>query len=118
MNENWNKDLSQKIGEHSGHIAALQAGQAESLKDRKEIYGLIREIHSDVQEMKNRPVCSNPNACVELSKKVETHDSLITDLRMFGKLIVGGSVVAWVVFAACCYAAWDYAKEHFIIHLK
>ena len=98
--------FEQTIGELRGRIKAAEDNHVESKRERAELFSLVREIHGDVKVMKSR------------QEQVGALQKEVDDLKTWHKVIVVGTAAAWTVFSGCCYAAWDYAKEHFVIHIK
>ena len=98
--------FEQTIGELRAKVNTLEGEQERSRDDRRELFKLVRDIHGDVRAMKER------------QESLENVESDISDLKNWRNIVVGGSIVAWLVFAASCAAAWDWAKAHMIVSLK
>lgn len=114
------EQISKTIGDYGARIANLESDAATVRKEYREdiieLFARLDKLDAGQVELKTmvseraKTTCPDPGSCLRLTTAVNTMSKQIDSLRLWRSLIVGGSIVAWVVICALVYAAWDWAK--------
>jgi len=91
MNENWNKGLTERFTQLEKQVG--------------EIHSTLKDIDVAIKGDADRGV-------IGIAGTVRNLKSDVSALKVWRNYIVGASTVAWLVFSAFCWVAYDWLREN------